>query len=176
MIFVIRDRGTEGQRARETESQRNRDRDRDRDRDIPCLIPRLPKGGPGPTGPASSPRFWARAIRFPNDLHGQGYQLEPAQNCSQADIQSTSTPPHLNLNVSERLICGLRGLSRHHSNWLHARQDTEIVGVYSSLKKAELSARHYVMATFDLDSDADEDELGFSQKLQKLRGLVPGRA
>ena len=35
-----------------------------------------------------------------------------SQNCIQADIQSARPLPHMNLNVSERLICTLRGLSR----------------------------------------------------------------
>jgi hypothetical protein len=35
-----------------------------------------------------------------------------SQNCIQADIQSAKPLPHMNLNVSERLICALRGLSR----------------------------------------------------------------
>ena len=35
-----------------------------------------------------------------------------SENCIQADIQRTPTLPHMNLNVSERLICSLRDLSR----------------------------------------------------------------
>ena len=34
------------------------------------------------------------------------------QNCAQAGSQSTRPLPHMNLNVSERLICALLGLSR----------------------------------------------------------------
>jgi hypothetical protein len=35
-----------------------------------------------------------------------------SQNCIQADIQRPSPLPHMNLNVSERLIWSLRGLAR----------------------------------------------------------------
>ena len=35
-----------------------------------------------------------------------------SQNCIQADIQSAKPLPHMNLNVSERLIWALRGMSR----------------------------------------------------------------
>ncbi len=34
------------------------------------------------------------------------------QNCAQAGSQSTRPLPHMNLNVSERLICALWGLSQ----------------------------------------------------------------
>ena len=44
-----------------------------------------------------------------------------------------------------------------HSQFLPSRQDTQIVGVYSSLAKATRAARHYVLENFFVEEE-DEDE------------------